>query len=143
MKTLVIGGAGLVGAAVVKELGKRGADVRVFARNKSAVMDADNKDAVEVAEGDLLDPATVEKALDGMDKLYLLNAVAPDELTQGLIAYGLARKHRLLHVVYCSVFRAEHFLDVPHFASKGGHRKCAQGVRRTLDDHPTELLFPE
>ena len=57
MKTLVIGGAGLVGSAVVKELGKRGAEVRVFARNKSAVMDAD-KDAVEVAEGDLLDPAT-------------------------------------------------------------------------------------
>jgi NAD(P)-dependent dehydrogenase (short-subunit alcohol dehydrogenase family) len=28
MKTLVIGGAGLVGSAVVKELGKRGADVR-------------------------------------------------------------------------------------------------------------------
>jgi uncharacterized protein YbjT (DUF2867 family) len=99
MKTLVIGGAGLVGSAVVKELGKRGADVRVFARNMSAVMDAD-KDAVEVAEGDLL------------------NAVAPDELIQGLIAYGLARKHRLLHVVYHSVFRAEHFLDVPHFASK-------------------------
>jgi NAD(P)-dependent dehydrogenase (short-subunit alcohol dehydrogenase family) len=117
MKTLVIGGAGLVGSAVVKELGKRGADVRVFARNKSAVMDAD-KDAVEVAEGDLLDPATVEKALDGVDKLYLLNAVAPDELTQGLIAYDLARKHRLQHVVYHSVFRAEHFLDVPHFASK-------------------------
>ena len=41
----------------------------MFARNKSAVMDAD-KDAVEVAEGDLLDPATVEKALDGVDKLY-------------------------------------------------------------------------
>jgi uncharacterized protein YbjT (DUF2867 family) len=117
MKTLVIGGAGLVGSAVVKELSKRGADVRVFARNKSAVMDAD-KDAVEVAEGDLLDPATVEKALDGVDKLYLLNAVAPDELTQGLIAYDLAKKHRLQHVVYHSVFRAEHFLDVPHFASK-------------------------
>ena len=117
MKTLVIGGAGLVGSAVVKELGKRGAAVRVFARKKSAVSDAD-KDAVEVAEGDLLDPATVEKALDGVDKLYLLNAVAPDELTQGLIAYDLARKHRLQHVVYHSVFRAEHFLDVPHFASK-------------------------
>ncbi len=117
MKTLVIGGAGLVGSAVVKELGKRGANVRVFARKKSAVADAD-KDGVEVAEGDLLDPGTVEKALDGVDKLYLLNAVAPDELTQGLIAYDLARKQRLQHLVYHSVFRAEHFLDVPHFASK-------------------------
>ncbi len=117
MKTLVIGGAGLVGSMVVEELVKRGADVRVFARKKSAVADAD-KTGVEVVEGDLLDPATVEKALDGVDKLYLLNAVSPDELTQGLIAYDLAKKHRLQHVVYHSVFRAEHFLDVPHFASK-------------------------
>ena len=117
MKTLVIGGAGLVGSLVVEELVKRGVNVRVFARKKSAVADAD-KTGVEVVEGDLLDPVTVEKALDGVDKLYLLNAVAPDELTQGLIAYDLARKHRLQHVVYHSVFRAEHFLDVPHFASK-------------------------
>lgn len=117
MKTLVIGGAGLVGSAVVKELVKRGTDVRVFARKKSALAGADQK-SVEVAEGDLLDPATVEKALAGVDKLYLLNAVTPDELTQGLIAYDLAKKHRLQHVVYHSVFRAEHFLDVPHFASK-------------------------
>jgi uncharacterized protein YbjT (DUF2867 family) len=50
--------------------------------------------------------------------LYLLNAVTPDELTQGLIAYDLAKKLELSHVVYHSVFRVEHFKDVPHFASK-------------------------
>ena len=54
----------------------------------------------------------------GVDKLYLLNAVVPDELTQGLIAYDLAKRLKLGHVVYHSVFRAERFKDVPHFASK-------------------------
>jgi uncharacterized protein YbjT (DUF2867 family) len=68
--------------------------------------------------GDLLDPVSIEKALVGVDKLYLLNAVTPDELTQGLIAYDLARKRKLSHIVYHSVFRVEHFKDVPHFASK-------------------------
>ena len=68
--------------------------------------------------GDLLDPVSMEKALHGVDKLYLLNAVTPDELTQGLIAYDLARKLKLQHIVYHSVFRVEHFKDVPHFASK-------------------------
>ncbi len=53
-----------------------------------------------------------------MDKLYLLNAVTPDELTQGLIAYDLAKRLKLKHIVYHSVFRVEHFKDVPHFASK-------------------------
>jgi len=37
--------------------------------------------------------------------------------TQGLIAYDLARKLKLKHIVYHSVFRVEHFKDVPHFAS--------------------------
>jgi uncharacterized protein YbjT (DUF2867 family) len=73
---------------------------------------------VEVAIGDLLDPVSVEKAMHGVDKLYLLNAVSPDELTQGLIAYDLAKKLKLKHIVYHSVFRVEHFKDVPHFASK-------------------------
>jgi uncharacterized protein YbjT (DUF2867 family) len=73
---------------------------------------------VEVIVGDLLDPVSIERALQGVDKLYLLNAVTPDELTQGLIAYDLAKKHKLSQVVYHSVFRVEHFKDVPHFASK-------------------------
>jgi uncharacterized protein YbjT (DUF2867 family) len=114
MKILVIGGTGNVGAEVVKELQKRNADIRLLVRKEG---DATPK-GVEVAIGDLLDPVSVKKALHGVDKLYLLNAVAPDELTQGLIAYDLAKKLKLKHVVYHSVFRVEHFKDVPHFASK-------------------------
>ncbi len=37
---------------------------------------------MEIAEGDLLDSVSVEKALEGIDKLYLFNAVVPDELTE-------------------------------------------------------------
>jgi uncharacterized protein YbjT (DUF2867 family) len=43
-------------------------------------------EGVEVSLGDLLDPVAIRKSLDGIDKLYLLNAVVADELTQGLIA---------------------------------------------------------
>jgi uncharacterized protein YbjT (DUF2867 family) len=114
MKILVIGGTGNVGAEVVKELQKRNADVRLLVRKEG---DRTPK-GVEVAIGDLLDPVSVQEAMDGVDKLYLLNAVLPDELTQGLIAYDLAKKLKLNHVVYHSVFRVEHFKDVPHFASK-------------------------
>jgi uncharacterized protein YbjT (DUF2867 family) len=114
MKILVIGGTGHVGSQVVKELKKRNADVRVLVRKP----DVKSLPGVETVVGDLLDPASIEKALEGVDKLYLLNAVTPDELTQGLIAYDLAKKRKLSHVVYHSVFRVEHFKDVPHFASK-------------------------
>jgi uncharacterized protein YbjT (DUF2867 family) len=98
----------------VKELKKRKADVRILVRKQ----ETPPPEGVQVMVGDLLDPVSVEKALHGVDKLYLLNAVTPEELTQGLIAYGLARKLKLKHIVYHSVFRVEHFRDVPHFASK-------------------------
>jgi uncharacterized protein YbjT (DUF2867 family) len=114
VKILIVGGTGHVGSEVVKELRKRDADVRVLVRKP----DLKQLPGVEMVVGDLLDPVSIDKALQGVDKLYLLNAVTPDELTQGLVAYDLAKKRRLSHVVYHSVFRAEYFKDVPHFASK-------------------------
>jgi uncharacterized protein YbjT (DUF2867 family) len=125
MKILVTGGTGRVGSEVVKELQKRKADIRLLVRKN----DAPTPTGVETAIGDLLDPVSVEKAMDGVDKLYLLNAVLPDELTQGLIAYDLAKKLKLRHVVYHSVFRVEHFKDVPHFASK----LAIEGALREFD----------
>jgi len=116
MNILVTGGTGKVGSEVVKELRKRGATVRVLVRKKA--QPAQFPDGVEIAIGDLLDPVSVQKALNGMDKLYLLNGVAADELTQGLIAYDLAKKLKIGHVVYHSVFKVDRFKDVPHFASK-------------------------
>ena len=114
MKILVVGGTGKVGAEVVKELQKRNADIRLLVRKEGT----STPKGVEVVIGDLLDPVSIQKALDGVDKLYLLNRVTPDELTQGLIAYDLAKRLKLKHIVYHSVFRVDHFKDVPHFASK-------------------------
>jgi uncharacterized protein YbjT (DUF2867 family) len=116
MKILAIGGTGKVGARVIEELTKRGATVRALVRNKEAQGKLPKQ--VEPAIGDALDPVAVEKAMKGVDKLYLLNAVVPDELTHGLIAYDLAKKLKLKQIVYHSVFKADAFKDVPHFASK-------------------------
>jgi uncharacterized protein YbjT (DUF2867 family) len=116
MKVLVTGGTGKVGSEVIMALVKRRASVRALVRKQEA--STKMPEGVEVVQGDLLDPVSVRKALEGVDKLYLLNAVAPDELTQGLIAYDLAKKLKLKHIVYHSVFKVEQFKDVPHFASK-------------------------
>jgi len=116
MKVLVTGATGNVGSGVVAELLKRGIDVRALIRKPE---DAHKLPArVEVAIGDLLDPVAVEEAMKGVDKLFLLNAVTADELTQALITFGLARKLKLKHLTYLSVFKVEQFRDVPHFASK-------------------------
>jgi uncharacterized protein YbjT (DUF2867 family) len=114
MKILVTGATGHVGSEVVQELVKRKAHVRVLIRKEGPKTPT----GVEVAIGNLMDPISVRQAMQGMDKLYLLNAVTPDELTQGLIAYDMAKMMRMQQIVYHSVFRTEHFKDVPHFAAK-------------------------
>lgn len=114
MKILVTGSTGTIGSFLLQELQKRNVQIRALVRKADAILPA----GVEAFVGDLLDPVSFEKALVGVDKLFLLNGVVADELTQGLIAFGLAKRHQLKQIVYNSVFRAEHFLDVPHFASK-------------------------
>ena len=128
MKVLVTGATGTVGNELVKTLLQRGAgvlaevraDVRaeVRALTRKQPQPSTFPDAVEIALGDLTDPVSVAEAMKGVDKLFLLNGNVADELTQALTAYGLAKKAGLKHVTYLSVFNADQFLEVPHFAAK-------------------------
>jgi uncharacterized protein YbjT (DUF2867 family) len=115
VKIFVTGGTGSVGSKVIGELLKREVEVRTLVRRQE---EGQVPGSVETVVGDLLDPVSVEKALQGVDKVYLLNAVVPDELTQGLIVFDLAKRHKLKHLLYHSVFRVDRFGDVPHFAAK-------------------------
>src|SRR5260370_40114689 len=114
MTILVTGGTGTVGSKVIDELLHRGVKVRALIRKQSA---AKLPAGVETLVGALLDPVSVKKALQGVDKLDLLVAVVPDELTLGLLAVVLAERLKLAQILYPSVFMAEAFKDVHHFAS--------------------------
>jgi uncharacterized protein YbjT (DUF2867 family) len=118
MKVLVIGATGRVGTEVVKALLLRGAQVRAFTRKQAKP--GEFPDAVEIALGDLNDPVSIAEAMKGTDKLFLLigREGVPVELTQAVTAYGLAKKSGLKHVTFVSVFKADQFLEVPHFANK-------------------------
>jgi uncharacterized protein YbjT (DUF2867 family) len=115
MKILVTGATGNVGREVVKNPHKRGVDIRALARKPESV---NFPAGVEVIAGDLTDPESIRSAVRGIDKLFLLNAVVADELTQALITYGIAKRAGIKHVTYVSVYKADRFRDVPHFASK-------------------------
>lgn len=68
MAILVTGATGFVGRHVVSQLAAAGERVRAMTRNPDG---ASVPDGVEVARGDLLDPASVAKALVGVDRMYL------------------------------------------------------------------------
>ena len=116
MKVLVTGATGTVGSEVVKALLQRGAEVRALTRKQ--LTPGTFPGAVEIASGDLTDPVSVAEAMKGVDKLFLLIGNVADEFTQAVTAYGLAKKAGLKHVTYLSVFKADQFLDVPHFGAK-------------------------
>jgi uncharacterized protein YbjT (DUF2867 family) len=115
MKILVTGATGNVGGELVKILHQRGVEVRALARNPQT---AKFPAGVEVVPGDMTDPESIREAVKGIDKLFLLNGVVADELTQALTTYGIAKRVGVKHVTYVSVSKADQFKDVPHFASK-------------------------
>ncbi|MDT8759154.1 NmrA family NAD(P)-binding protein [Sphingomonas psychrotolerans] len=123
MTILVIGASGRVGRHVVEQLVTRDATVRVFTRDPAK---ADFPAGVEVAKGDLLDIDALRAAFTGVDAFFLLNAVTGDEFTQALITLNIAREMGVDRLVYLSVFHAERFVNVPHFAVKSGAERMIE-----------------
>lgn len=134
MTILVIGSTGKIGSLVVQNLSERGADVRALAKDTE---NARFPAGVTPVKGDLMDPTSMRAALSGIDTLFLLNGVVPDELTQALITLDLARDAGIRRVVYFSVFNGEIFTDVPHFSGK-------YTVERMIEqfDIPATILRP-
>ncbi len=117
MTILVTGATGTVGRNVVEQLVKRGADVRVLVRDPAK---ANFPASVARVQGDLLDVDALRGAFAGISTLFLLNAVVPDEFTQGLVALNAAREAGVERVVYLSVIHSDLYVNVPHFAGKFG-----------------------
>ncbi|MEK8029835.1 NmrA/HSCARG family protein [Ideonella sp. DXS29W] len=115
MSILVIGSTGTIGSLVVEGLARHGASVTAMVRQAGK---ASLPDGVNSVVGDLNNVATLRQAMAGVRTLFLLNALAADELTQSLQALNVAREAGIERIVYLSVIHADLYPNVPHFASK-------------------------
>jgi uncharacterized protein YbjT (DUF2867 family) len=116
MKILVIGGTGTVGSAVVSGLLKQGAMVRVMSHSPDKLKKL--LAAVEGFRADLDDPDTLPAAFNGIDGVFLLNAVGLNETDEGLFAVSAAKAAAVKKIVYLSVCMPEGSEKIPHFRSK-------------------------
>jgi uncharacterized protein YbjT (DUF2867 family) len=116
MKILVIGGTGTVGSAVVARLAKRGDAVRILTR--SGAKAGSLPPGVEGAVGDLAVPKSLEQPMVGVDAVFLLVPVHPEETRLGLNGVGAAKAAKVGRLVFMSVFGAEAAPQVPHFIGK-------------------------
>ena len=115
MSILVIGSTGTIGSLVVQGLAKQGAKVTAMVRQVGKAALPAGADSVVA---DLTDVASMRKAMTGVRTLFLLNALAPDEVTQSLQALNVAREAGIKRIVYLSVINADKYPDVPHFTGK-------------------------
>ncbi len=129
MRIVVTGGTGMVGAHVVAELLARGVQVRVPTRSAEKL--AALPEGVEGVIGDLGTAATVRGVFRDAEAVFLLNAIAPAELHEGLLALAGALASGVRRIVYLSVLHAEVLPLAPHFAAK-------VAIERALRDSDVE-----
>ena len=116
MPTLVTGGTGTVGSEVVRQLAARGEDVRVLVRSeeKGKGLPAGARGVV----GDLDDRQSLDRAMQGVDKLFLLTPLSETETQEGINAVEAAKAAGIRHIVFMSVHNVEKCPEAPHFKSK-------------------------
>jgi uncharacterized protein YbjT (DUF2867 family) len=134
MNMLVTGSTGTIGSLVVRGLLAHDVGVHALTRHPDkAAFPA----GVVVVKGDMTDIPSMRAALKGVDTLFLLNAVVPDEVTQAIGTLSLARAAGIERIVYLSVLNSDTYTDVPHFAGK-------YAVERMIEqfDLPVTVLRP-
>ena len=123
LKVLVTGATGQQGGLVARTLRSRGHHVLGLTRNPDSPSAQGLKDlGIEPIAGDFNDSASLVKAAQGMDAVYVMatpfEAGTEAETRQGIAAVNAAQAAGVQHLVYSSVSDADRKTNIPHFDSK-------------------------
>ncbi len=105
-EVLVTGATGNVGSGVVRELRGRGVPVRAFVRD-AAKATAMFGDGVEIVTGDFAHAASVRRAMDGVDAVFLACSNQPCQVEFETGVIDAAREAGVRRIVKLSALGAE------------------------------------
>ncbi|MGA8542308.1 MAG: NmrA/HSCARG family protein [Thermoplasmata archaeon] len=120
---LVTGVTGHQGGQVARHLLQHAHRVRAVVRDPQSPKLADIRSkGIEVQQGSFDDPSTIERAVQGVDAMFLMGTPyggGPEQETrQGIAAIDAAKAAGVPWLVYSSVGDANRKTGVPHFDSK-------------------------
>jgi uncharacterized protein YbjT (DUF2867 family) len=116
-RILVTGATGNVGVHVVRELRARGADVRAFVHGSGA--SAARIGDAEPAPGDFDDPASLKRALSGVDRVYVSAADGPRKVAHETAVIDAAAEAGVERIVKLSALNADPASALPAFRWHG------------------------
>lgn len=111
---LVTGATGNVGAAVVAELLAKGADVRAFVRDERRGAERLGPD-VELTVGDFEEPASLTRALEGVEAVFLSSADQPNKVRHETAVIDASAAAGVRRIVKTSSVGAETDSPLPPF----------------------------
>src|ERR1700756_1604911 len=97
---LVTGATGNIGAELVKQLAATAKPLRVVTRNETKVSHLDPR--IERVIGDLHDPSVVRKAVQGVERIFLLPFLFDSDHAPERLLLEEAKKAGVKHVVMIS-----------------------------------------
>jgi uncharacterized protein YbjT (DUF2867 family) len=120
---LVTGATGHQGGAALRHLTERGFPCRALTRDPASPKARRLVGGgIELVGGDMEDPASLTRALDGVYGIYAVQTPyqsgAEGEIRQGINLIDAAKRSRITQFVYSSVGSADRRTGIPHFESK-------------------------
>lgn len=130
-RVLVIGSTGNIGRAVIEQLQSAGIPLRAFTRDPDT---AHFPASVQIARGDLTDPATLDAALHGVDNVFLIWTAPPSAIPAAM--ERITRSVR--RVVFLSApIKTPH----PFFQQPNGARKIPETIEPLIENSGVEWTF--
>jgi uncharacterized protein YbjT (DUF2867 family) len=150
---LVTGATGLAGSAVIREFVRNGYPVRALVRSRAKARAFEAFPTVELVEGDMSRPATLDEALSGVDRVLLISSSDQQMAERQSTFIDAARKAEVRYIVKFSglsaadvdtpfVFGSMHAEIERHLEGSGlawTHLRPSQFMTEYLREVPTIL----